>query len=167
MKIAIIGLSKSGKTTIFNALTKSKAEIATFSRTLTPNVGIAKVHDSRLSVLESIFHPRKIIPAEVSYVDIAGSLMSFGRKGIGGETLNYLTTADALLQVVRVFEDEMLPHPEGSIDPKRDIVNLDLELALSDLVIIERRIDKLEAALKGAKTSEREPYLKEKSLLEV
>ena len=165
MRIVIIGFSRSGKTTVFNALTRGKAEVATFSRSLAPNTGAVKVHDPRLSVLESIFHPKKIIPAEVSYVDIAGSLAGFGKEGVEGEVLNYLTTADALLQVIRVFEDEKLPPPEGNIDPKSDIVNLDLELALSDLAIIDRRLNKLEAALKGAKTSEREPYLKEKSLL--
>jgi len=167
VKIAIIGLPKSGKTTIFNALTKGKAEVATYSPSLTPNMGVAKVPDSRLAMLENIFHPRKTVHAEVSYVDIAGSPKTFGSQGeIGGEFLSYLTTADALLQVVRVFEDAKLPHPEGSTDPKRDIANLDLELAFSDLAIIERRLDRLEASLKGAKTPEREQHLKEQVLLQ-
>jgi len=166
MKIAIIGMPKSGKTTIFNALTGGKAEVAAYSPTLVPNTGVAKVPDSRLSMLEGIFQPKKTIPAEVSYIDIAGSLKSFGREGVGGEFLNYLTTADALLQVVRTFEDEKVPHPEGSIEPKRDIASLDLELAISDLAIIERRLDKLETSLKGAKAAERELYLKEQLLLQ-
>jgi hypothetical protein len=85
---------------------------------------------------------------------------------MGGEFLSYLTTADALLQVVRAFEDGKLPHPEGSVDPKRDIATLDLELAFSDLAIIERRLDRLEASLKGAKASERGLYLKEQALLQ-
>ena len=167
MKVAIIGLPKSGKTTIFNALTKGKAEVAAYTSSLIPNIGMAKVSDSRLAMLEKIFHPKKTIPAEVNYVDIAGSPKAFGTgEGMGGELLNYLTTADALLQVVRVFADEKIPHPEGSIDPKRDIATLDLELAFSDLAIIERRLDKLEASLKGAKASEREAWLREQNLLQ-
>jgi len=167
MKIAITGLAKSGKTTIFNALTKGKAEVSAYSSSLTPNVGITKVPDSRLGVLQNMFQPKKTIPAEVNYVDIAGFSKSPHRGGaIEAEFLNYLTTADALLQVVRAFEDEKLPHPEGSINPERDIANLDLELAFSDLTIIEKRLVKLEEALKGAKASEREAYLKEQHLLQ-
>jgi GTP-binding protein YchF len=166
MKVAIIGLPKSGKTTIFNALTKGEAQVASYSSTLAPNIGVAKVSDSRLSVLEGIFQPRKTVPAEVSYIDIAGSIKGFGKEGAGGEFLNYLTTADALLQVVRAFEDDKVPHPEGNLDPKRDIASLDLELAIPDLAIMERRLEKLEASLKGAKAAERESYLKEQSLLQ-
>jgi GTP-binding protein YchF len=166
MKVAIIGIPKSGKTTIFNALTKGKAEVDAYSPTLAPNTGVAKVPDSRLTVLEGIFQPKKTVPAEVSYTDIAGSLKGFGKEGPGGEFLNYLTTADALLQVVRTFEDGKVPHPEGSIEPKRDIASLDLELAISDLAIMERRLDKLETSLKAAKAAERESYLKEQLLLQ-
>jgi GTP-binding protein YchF len=166
MKVAIIGIPKSGKTTIFNALTRDRAEVTTYSPTMAPNTGVAKVPDSRLSVLEGIFQPKKTVPAEVSYTDIAGSLKGFGKEGPGGEFLSYLTTADALLQVVRAFEDDKVPHPEGSIEPKRDIASLDLELAISDLAIIERRLDKLETSLKGAKAAERESYLKEQLLLQ-
>ena len=166
MKVAIIGLPQSGKTTIFNALTRGKAEVAAHSPALAPNIGVAKVSDSRLSTLESVFQPKKTIPAEVTYVDIVGSIKGFGKEGAGGEFLNYLTTADALLQVVRNFEDDKVPHPEGSIDPKRDMAALDLELAISDLAIMERRLEKLETGLKGAKAAERESYLKEQSLLQ-
>ena len=166
MKVAVIGLPESGKTTIFNALTRGRAEVAAYSSTLAPNTGVAKVPDSRLAALEGIFQPKKTVPAEVSYVDIAGSLKGFGKEGVGGEFLNYLTTADALLQVVRAFADDKVPHPEGSIDPKRDIASLDLELAISDLAIMEKRLDKLETSLKGAKAAEREAYLKEKLLLQ-
>jgi len=166
MKVAIIGIPKSGKTTIFNALTRGKAEVAAYSSTLAPNTGVAKVPDSRLTALESIFQPKKTVPAEVSYTDIAGSLKGFGKEGPGGEFLNYLTTADALLQVVRTFEDDNVPHPEGSIESKRDIASLDLELAISDLAIMERRLDKLETSLKAAKAAERESYLKEQLLLQ-
>jgi GTP-binding protein YchF len=166
MKVAIIGIPESGKTTIFNALTRGKAEVAAYSPTLAPNTGVAKVPDSRLAVLEGIFQPKKTVPAEVSYTDTAGPIKGFGKEGAGGEFLNYLTTADALLQVVRSFEDDKVPHPEGSIEPKRDIASLDLELAISDLAIMERRLDKLETSLKGAKAAERESYLKEQLLLQ-
>jgi len=166
VKFAIIGIPRSGKTTIFNALTRGKAEVAAYSPTLAPNIGVAKVSDSRLSVLEGIFQPKKTVPAEVSYTDIAGSIKGFGKEGAGGEFLNYLTTADALLQVVRAFQDDKVPHPEGSIDPKRDMASLDLELAMSDLAIMERRLEKLETSLKGAKAAERESYLKEQLLLQ-
>jgi len=166
MKVAIVGIPESGKTTIFNALIRGKAEVAAYSPTLAPNTGVAKVPDSRLSALEGIFQPKKTVPAEVSYIDIAGSIKGFGKGGPGGEFLSYLTTADALLQVVRAFEDDKVPHPEGSIEPKRDIASLDLELAISDLAIMERRLDKLETSLKGAKAAERESYLKEQLLLQ-
>jgi len=166
MKVAIIGLPMSGKTTIFNALTKGKAQVAAHSATLAPNIGVAKVSDFRLSVLEGIFQPKKTVPAEVGYIDIAGSIKSFGKEGAAGELLNYLTTADALLQVVRAFADDQVLHPEGTIEPKRDIASLDLELAISDLAIVERRLDKLETGLKAAKASERESSLKEQSLLQ-
>ncbi len=166
MKVAIIGIPKSGKTTIFNALTRGKVEVTAYSSTLAPNTGVAKVPDSRLAVLEGIFQPKKTVPAEVSYTDIAGFIKGFGKEGVGGELLNYLMTADALLQVVRAFDDNKVPHPEGSTEPKRDIASLDLELAISDLAIIERRLDKLETGLKAAKAAERESHLKEQFLLQ-
>ncbi len=166
MKVAIIGLPMSGKTTIFNALTKGKAQVALYSPSLAPTVGVARVSDPRLVVLEGIFQPKKTVPTEVSYIDIAGPIKGFGKEGAGGELLNYLTSADALLQVVRTFEDDKVPHPEGSIEPKRDIASLDLELAVSDLTIMERRLEKLETSLKAARAAERESYLKEQLLLQ-
>ena len=127
MKVAIIGLPKSGKTTIFNTLTKGNAEVTAYSASLSSNVGIAQVHDSRLDTLSQAFHPKKTTPAEVNYVDIGGSLKQTGNKGeMSGELLNYLTTADALLQVVRLFTDEQLPHPEGNIDAERYIGTMDM-----------------------------------------
>ena len=167
MKITIIGMPGSGKTTIFNALTRGKAEVGAYSPSLTPNMGVVKVPDPRISALENIFQPKKTVPAEISYTDVAISSQTIGTQGeIKGEFLNYLTTADALLQVVRAFADEEVPHPQGSIDLKRDISTLDLELAFSDLAIIQKRLDKLEASLKGAKTQERGLYLKEQALLQ-
>ncbi len=166
MKVAIIGLAKGGKTTIFNTLTKGNAEVTAYSSSLHPNIGIAKVPDPRLLDLTETFHPKKSTPAEVNYVDIGASLKAVSNKGeITGEVLNYLTTADALLQVVRTFEDKNIIHAEGNIDAERDISTMDLELAFSDLAIIERRLNKLDSSLKKAKVTERDSYLKEQSLL--
>ena len=166
MKIAIVGMPGSGKTTVFNALTGGSAEVAGHSSALAARTGVAKVPDPRLVVLQGIFQPKKVVPAEVAYTDIAGSPKSFGKQALGGEFLNYLITADALLQVVRTFADERTPHPEGSVDPQRDMLALDLELAVSDLAIMERRLEKLETSLKGATASEREALLKEQALLQ-
>jgi GTP-binding protein YchF len=168
LEICIIGLPKSGKTTIFNVLTKGKADTTTYATTaLTPNIGVSKVPEPRLQILDKIFHPKKIIPAEVKYVDIVGIAKYFGKgEGISGQFLNYLSNADALLHVVRAFEDEKVPHVEGSINPKRDIATMNLELVFSDLAIIERRLKRLEDSLKGAKISERDLLLKEQALLQ-
>lgn len=168
MEITIIGLPKSGKTTIFNALTKGKAEVAAYIQaTLAPNIGVSKVPELRLKGLESIFQPKKITQAEVKYVDIAGTGKGFGKgEGISGQFLNYLSGADALLQVVRNFSDGNVPHVEGRIDSKRDMSNIDLELIFSDLTIIERRRGKIEISLKGTKSIERDLLVKEQALLQ-
>jgi len=167
VEVGIIGLPKSGKTTIFNALTKAKGTATHPTTALTPHFGVAKVPDYRLQMLEKTFHPKKVTPAEVKYIDIAGVPKDFGKgEGIRGQFLAYLMNADALLQVVRAFEDAEIPHIEGAIDPKRDIAILDLELAFSDLAIIENRLQRLEASLKRAKSPERELLVKEKALLE-
>ena len=166
MKLAIVGMPQSGKTTVFNALTRGRVEVAAHSPALAPRIGVAKVPDPRLSGLQRMFQPKKVVPAEVSYVDIAGSSKSPGRDGVGGELLNVLPTADALLQVVRTFADGSVPHPEGTIDPQRDMAAMDLELAISDLAIMERRLERLDVGLKGAPASERETLLKEQSLLQ-
>jgi GTP-binding protein YchF len=168
LEICIIGLPKSGKTTIFNVLTRGKADTTTYAATtLAPNIGVSKVPEPRLQVLDGLFHPKKVTPAEVKYVDIVGIAKDFGKgEGISGQFLNYLSNADALLHVVRAFEDENVPHIDGTVNPKRDIATMNLELVFSDLVIIERRLKRLEDSLKGAKQSERDPLLKEQALLQ-
>ena len=168
MEICIIGLPKSGKTTIFNALTKGKADTKTYATTATtPNIGVSKVPDTRLQVLDGIFHPKKITPTEVKYADIAGAAKGLNKgEGIGGPFLNYLSNADALLQVVRAFDNENVPHIDGSINPKRDIATMDLELVFSDLTIIDRRLKRLEDSLKSVRPSERDTLLKEQALLQ-
>jgi ribosome-binding ATPase len=137
--IGIIGLSGSGRTSIFNALTRGKAETGGFGGG-TANIGIAKVPDERLKILTGMFHPKKTIPAEIKYLDLGASVKSMT---IGGPLLQQLATVDALLSVVRAFNDPVVPHPAGSIDVARDISGMNLELAFSDLAIIERRFDRI------------------------
>jgi hypothetical protein len=167
MKIAIIGLANSGKTTVFNALTGGSAETAAFSSgQLEPNLATVKVPDPRLDVLAEMFRPRKVTPADVQYVDVAG-ITSSKRQGEGlpPALLNYISTADALLHVVRTFADETVPHPEGSVDAARDIEALDLELVFSDLAIIERRLNRLQAEIGKMAGRERETRQTEHDLL--
>jgi GTP-binding protein YchF len=168
LEICIIGLHKSGKTTVFNALTKGKSQTAAYAPSaLEPNMGIAKIKEPRLQALERIFQPKKTTPAEIKYVDIAFTTKGTGKSSsISGQFLNYLGNANALLHVVRAFQDENIPHIEGSIDPNRDVATMDLELVLSDLIIIERRFERLETSLKGAKPGEKDGLLKEQALLQ-
>jgi GTP-binding protein YchF len=167
MEISIIGLPGSGKTTIFNALTRGKSDAASSSSSfIAPNIGVTKVPEPRINLLESIFKPKKIVIAEIKYVDIGGMSKTTARKeGIYGPYLNYLINADALLHIVRNFTDINIPVTENSINPQRDMTNMDLELIFSDLSIIEKRLIKIEENLKGAKSAERDHVLKEQSLL--
>jgi len=166
--IGIIGLAKSGKTTIFNALTKGKADTGTYSaESLTPHLGIAKVPEPRLKTLADMLQPKRVVPAEVKYTDIGASVKSLAKdkSSIGGELLAQLSNVDALINVVRAFPDERIPHAEGSIDAPRDIATMDLELAFSDLAIIERRLERINTSLKGAKPPERQGLLHEQDTL--
>ena len=160
--IGIIGLAKSGKTTIFNALTKGKAD----TRSLAPHIGIAKVPEPRLKVLADMLHPKRVVPAEVSYIDIGASVKGLGGvRAIGGQILSQLSDADALIDVVRAFTDESIPHIEGSLDVERDIATANLELAFYDLGIIGRRLERIETSLKGTKATERQGLAQEQQLL--
>lgn len=165
--IGIIGLAKSGRTTIFNALTGQSADTKTYSKeNLAPNVGIAKVPDERIVVLAGLFHPQRIVPAETKYIDIGASVKTLAEgKGISGQILNELSKVDMLLNVVRAFKDDAIPHPDNSINVNRDIGSMTLELAFSDLVIIEKRLQKIESSLKAAKAGDRPAILKEQELL--
>jgi GTP-binding protein YchF len=167
VQIGIVGLSKSGKTTVFNALTRGKAQTDAYSlASLTPNIGVVKVPDPRLDSLVKLLKPKRAIPAEVTYIDVAAPTRGFGKgEGPSGQFLAYLSKVDALAHVIRAFEDEMLPHPDGSVDPERDISTMNLELAFSDMGIIEKRLERLKASLKGAKPQEREAALKEEAML--
>jgi len=167
LDICIIGLPKSGKTTIFNALTRGKSEIAAYTPSnLEPNVGVVKVGDPRMALLERTLRPGKTILAEIKYTDIAISTIK-SRKGAHGtgQFLNYLSSTNALLHVVRAFSDESIPHIEESINPQRDLSVMDLELSLFDLGIIERKLERFDTSLKSVKNTERDAILREQALL--
>lgn len=167
MDIGIVGLPRSGKTTIFNAVTRGSVDVSTFGASQgKPNMGVAKVPDDRLGVLEGMFKPKRVVPAEVTYVDIPPAPEGFGEtRGISGEFLNYLQRADALLIVARAFEDPSVPHVANSIDSIRDAETMTYELAFADLDILEKRIKRLEAGMKSIRTSERENANKEIALV--
>ena len=160
MEIGIIGLPGSGRTTLFEALTGTKPDTRSG---VTVNLGVAKVPDKRLEGLTKLFQPKRVVLAEIKYIDIVGG---FGKGGMGGQLLTQLGTVDAFIHVVRLFEDASIPHVEGSLDALRDVEAFDLELAFSDLAIIERRLKRIEESLKGARSQEREPLLKEEALLQ-
>lgn len=167
MKIAIIGLANSGKTTVFNALTRGTAETTNYSSgQLEPNLAMVKVPDPRLAVLARMFNPKKTTYADVQYIDIGG--LGGGTREGGGlppALLNYLGSADALLHVVRAFGDENVPHPDGTVNVARDIEAVDLELAFSDLAIIERRLTRLSAEIGKMSAKDREIRMLERDAL--
>ncbi len=167
MELGIIGLPKSGKTTVFNALTRGRTEaFHSGGQSSKLNIGVDKVADQRVDTLVAMFHPKRTVQAEVRYVDIPWAPEGMGKsQGIGGEYLNVLQRTDALLHVVRAFDEPSVPHVQGSVDPYRDAANIHLELAFSDLAIIERRFQRLEAELKSAKVQEREASRRETTLL--
>ena len=157
MKLAIIGLPNCGKTTVFNALTRGTAETAIFSSgRIEPNLASVKVPDPRLEVLAGIYEPRKTTAAEVQYVDVNGLRTAEDRnEGFSPELLGLMGTADALVLVVRAFEDDQVPHTQDSIDPQCDLSLLELELIFSDLAIIERRLERLEKDVRRLSGQER------------
>jgi ribosome-binding ATPase len=148
MQIAIVGLAAAGKTTVFNTLTRGHAETGGYGG-LQLNVGVVKVPDPRLDRLAELFHPRKIVHADVTYVDLpAPPASSEGRVGtdeLPAEHLARLREADALVHVVRAWDDPHHPHPDGTVDPARDLERLDLEFTLADLAHIDRRLERLHA----------------------
>ena len=170
MQIGIIGLPNSSKTTIFNALTRGQIETAAFSSgKVEVHTAMVDVPDPRVDILSKMFNPRKTIRAQVQYNDIGGLSRGIGEKGgMDGNLLNHIIQNDALLHVVRAFEDENVPHIEETIDPARDLEILDTELILNDLAMVERRLARIKSGmLKGGGTpAEREALVKEKAMLE-
>jgi ribosome-binding ATPase len=159
VQLGILGLSKSGKTTLFNTLTASQQATSKFAASAETHLGAAAVRDPRLEQLRDLFKPRRYVPATVQYVDIPGL-----KRGESAESIDLgkLKTVDALVHVVRAFEDPEIVHPEGSVDPARDVAMVDLELILADHDLVERRLERLEKAVKRGLTPEEQ---REKALL--
>lgn len=163
MKLGIVGLPNVGKSTLFNSLTKAGAESANYPFcTIDPNVGIVTVPDERLKQLGDLYHSKKVTPAVIEFVDIAGLVKGASKgEGLGNQFLSNIREVDAVVHVVRCFEDTNVVHVDGSVDPLRDIETINLELIFSDLEILERRYAK---AVKGARNDK--SLAKEVALLE-
>jgi GTP-binding protein YchF len=168
VQIAIVGLAGSGKTTVFNTLTRGHAETGGYGA-LTLNVGVVKVPDARLDRLAEIFRPKKVVQADVTYVDLpaapASSEGHVGTEELPAEHLARLRESDALLHVVRAFEDPSMPHADGSVDAARDLERLDLEFILADLAMVDRRLERLASSGRHGTPAEREANEREEVVL--
>jgi len=168
VQIAIVGLAGSGKTTVFNTLTRGHAETGGYGG-LTLNVGVVKVPDPRLDRLAEIFKPKKVVHADVTYVDLPAPPASteghVGTEELPPEHLARLRESDALLHVVRAFEDAAVPHPSGSVDAARDLEQLDLEFVLADLALVDRRLERLVASGRHGTQAERDANEREAAVL--
>lgn len=163
MKLGIVGLPNVGKSTLFNSLTKAGAESANYPFcTIDPNVGVVAVPDERLKLLGDMYQSKKVTPAVIEFVDIAGLVKGASKgEGLGNQFLSNIREVDAIVHVVRCFEDANVVHVDGSVNPLRDIETINLELIFSDLEVLERRIAKVGKAVRMDKT-----YAKEFALLE-
>ncbi|MBO6233518.1 MAG: redox-regulated ATPase YchF [Clostridia bacterium] len=166
MKLGIVGLPNVGKSTMFNSITKAGAECANYPFcTIEPNVGVVPVPDERLDALTKMYNPQKTTHAVIEFVDIAGLVKGASKgEGLGNKFLSHIRETDAIVEVVRCFEDSNVVHVDGSVDPIRDIETINLELIFSDIEIVNKRLDKARKNLKADKKYQEEIDLLEKIL---
>jgi len=164
MRLGIIGLPQSGKTTVFNALTRGHQPLTTSGGRFDVHTGVVDVPDGRVDRLSALFKPKKTIYAKVTYADIAG--LEGSQSAISGQLLNLLTQMDGLLHVVRSFEDANVPHPSGNVNPSRDITTMDAELLLNDMIAVERKLERLAEERKKGGGRERSVIDREAVLFE-